>query len=208
MSNRRRFLIFLVLSPGIWWVLLQPRQIIEQIRSIPASIRSNISSPARSEYMRNIQDMRWGGITVRRNNIISRVYYSKLAMIPKEVFDYIQFLTPRMYFLTGDGSNFSPSRLEPISTLLFPFWVGGVITLVKKKQYKPFLVSLVTAALSFIIGRKNFVFLFPVMVAYIYMASVGWDVIPEGKLKKMVMYAVIAYGIYITEMAIWLRPLS
>ena len=193
----KTFLILLLACPGFWWVIFQPKAMIAEYLSTPKYFIGHIKSYLTSDYYLKIDEMRWGGRALHRNDIISRFFYNKFVIIPKETFDFIQFLTPRLYFSVGDGSRLTPPRLEPIPFLLFPFWIFGLIFLFKSHHFRPLYYLLLAGAFAYLVGRRNMAFLLPVLIIHTYICSLG--------LKNRLFTAIIlVYGAYLLGMSAWL----
>jgi hypothetical protein len=207
LNYKTRFIILTFLSPGLWWTISQTPAVVSRWISYPRFVYENITSTNRLEWLTTLDELKWAGVFIHRNNFLSKILYQKLDLVPKEMFEFSEFISPRFYFVTGDGSQFTPSRVEPISTLLFPFWLVGILQLIKQKKFKPLLLAIGVAFIAYLAGKKDFGFLWPNLIIFTYIANIGIELFPTNYKKGLSLFLIV-YGIYILEMSIWLRQVS
>lgn len=192
------FILLLLTSPSFWLVLFHLPQALSYWHSLPQSVVATIKSKSQSQYLIYIDEIRWGGRSLHRNDLLSRVLYNKSLFILNEFFDFIQYAQPKLYFLAGEGSVFSPRRLEPISSLLFPFWILGILKVIKSRNSLFVILYSIFMFVAFASGQKNLALLFPILILNVYISALGL------KDFKRVIPVVLIYGLYITGMNIWL----
>ena len=194
------FILLLLTSPSFWLVLFHIPEALSYWQHLPQSVVTNIKSKSQSQYLIYIDELRWAGRSFHRNDLLSRVLYNKALFVVQEFFDFVQYAQPKLYFLAGDGSVFSPRRLEPISSLLFPFWLLGILKVLKEiKSYRLLTtIYLLGIFLAYASGQKNLALLFPILILNVYISTVGL------RDFKRVIPLVLTYGLYITGMNIWL----
>ncbi len=135
MKINKIFWLILLTSPGFWQVLSQPQAFFSQAIQFPKYATQTIQSKLKNtEYNTRLQEIRWGGRALHREDFLSKALYFRHILVLNEVFEFFQNASPKFYFLAGDGSNFSPRRIEPISSILFPFWILGIINLTKQQN--------------------------------------------------------------------------
>ncbi len=128
---------------------------------VPFYIERHLSSIFSISNLRFIIDL--------RGSFLSRFLYTKITILLIEATKLLGFLSPKIYFE------------NPFFFILFPFWVLGILKLIKNKKFNLFLVLLGMAFLAYLINEKNLYFLFPIFTIYIYIAVIGLGLI---KLKK------------------------
>lgn len=212
MSNLKMKTLFLLLvltTPGFWHVVVQPRAFISQISQFPSFAIQNISSKIHpNNYNVYIDELRWGGRSLHRNDLFSRALYGHHIYALNEFFEFTQFSSPKLFFLAGDGSNFSPRRIEPISSLLFPFWIIGILSLLRQKNIKLLVIFVLCLTFGYISGHKNLAFLFPLLLTQIYICTTGLSSFSGSKYYKLLLTLILIYGVYITSMNVWLNIYS
>lgn len=198
MKTKILFTLLLLTSPSFWLVLFHLPQALSYWQKLPQSVVANIKSKSQSQYLIYIDELRWGGRSFHRNDLLSRLLYSKALFVAQEFFDFIQYAQPKLYFLAGDGQVFSPRRLEPISSLLFPFWILGILKILKNPRALLIILYSFFMFLGYASGQKNLALLFPILVLNVYVSALGL------KDHKKIIPLVLVYGLYITGMNIWL----
>lgn len=197
-------LLFLLLSPGVWQVAFHPLAASRQWLSIPGRLPQNVTSKLASSYFTYIAELRWGGRSLHRNDPLSRVLYNRTWGALNETFDFIQFVTPKLYFAAGDGSVFSPARIEPVPSILFPLWIIGLIYLIRSRRYKVFALLILAALPAYLAGAKNLALLAPVLVIHTYICAVGFTGLFSRQVFRKPATAVISlYGLYVVAMNLW-----
>ncbi len=192
------FILLLLTSPSFWLVIFHLPQAFSYWQRLPQSVVANIKSKSQSQYLIYIDELRWAGRGFHRNDLLSRILYNKSLFILNEFFDFVQYTQPKLYFLAGDGSVFSPRRLEPISSLLFPFWILGILKILQNRRALFIILYSLFMALGYASGQKNLALLFPILILNVYISTLGL------KNFKRITPFVLTYGLYITGMNIWL----
>lgn len=198
------FCLFVLLSPGIWQIGMHTKEALQEWLSFPVRISQNLKSKSTSNFFVYIEELRWGGRQLHRNDLKSRVTYNKSIGLLNEGFDFLQFATPKLYFASGDGSIFSPSRIEPIPSLLFPLWIAGIVGLLKHRRFKVFLILGLSLLPSFLAGSKNLSLLLPVLLTHIYISAFGLTnlfVRPSTRVAAASLLSI--YGLYVVSMNFW-----
>jgi len=203
-NSHKYLFLFLLLSPGLWQIFFHLPVAAQEWLSFPARVPRNVTSKLASPYFTYIDELRWGGRSLHRNSPLSRVLYNQSWGVLNETFDFIQFVTPKLYFAAGDGSVFSPARIEPIPSILFPLWVVGLIYVVKNCRYKVFGLLLVAVLPAYLAGSKNLALLAPVLVVHAYICAVGFTSLFSRRLTRLPATAVVSlYGLYVVAMNLW-----
>ncbi|TSC88462.1 MAG: hypothetical protein G01um101416_130 [Microgenomates group bacterium Gr01-1014_16] len=198
MKTKILFILLLLTSPSFWLVMFHLPQALGYWQRLPQSIVATIKSKSQSQYLIYIDELRWAGRSFHRNDLLSRILYNKSLFVLNEFFDFIQYAQPKLYFLAGDGSVFSPRRLEPISSLLFPFWILGILKIIKDKKFLVPSAYCLFMLIGYASGQKNLALLFPVLILNVYISTLGL------KDHKRIIPIILIYGVYITGMNIWL----
>jgi hypothetical protein len=205
LHKRIYFFLLLLLSPGFWWVIFQPINASIELVSFPIGVKRKVTSIFSDEKLRYVEEMRWSAFSEEKEELISRLYYNKATVLIDNSFEYLSLLSPRIYFQAGDGTEFSPPGVEPIPFFAFVFWIFGLIKLMKQRELKTLSLLLVSPLLGFLAGARNLVFLFPVLVSYVYIASQGMEaLLSKSKKKNLVIGLLMAYGVFIISRALWL----
>ena len=198
------FFLFLLLSPGLWQIGLHADAAVKEWVTFPGRISQNIHAKEATPFFSYIDELRWGGRSLHRNDLKSRLLYNKSAALANEAFDFLQFATPKLYFAVGDGSVFSPARIEPIASLLFPVWLAGILSLLAQHRYRVFLLLALGLLPAYLAGSKNMSLLLLAMLVQIYIAAVGFTSIFTKFSSRIVASAFISvYGLYIVLMNLW-----
>ena len=202
MSHRIRLLIWLlVISPGFWWPVTQPGNLVKEWVQSPAYFRSSFANRINGPYLDRLRDMQWGGWLIHRNSLLPKLVYSYPMLLINEFIELVEFAQPRMFFVTGDGSNFSPPSLQPIPVVLFPFWLIGLLNHIKTKHWSEFVLLFIFTSIAYLIGQKNLAFLLPVLVIYLRWASQGLDSLSTH--KNIATAAVSFYSLYAALGSVW-----
>jgi len=199
------FLFLLFLSPGFWWIIFQPSGVFSELVKTPTYIREKTSSIFTEEKLGFVMEMRWNAFGEEQDELISKIYYNKGLILVDNFFEYLSLLSPRIYFQAGDGSRFSPPGVEPIPIFLFFLWVFGLIRLMQARKLKTLFLVFISPVFAYLAGRRNFVFLFPVLLFYIYVASLGLEAVLTRYRKGSWLIRLLAiYGLFIIGRALWL----
>lgn len=190
------FVVILSLTSGIYWNLFNVRYIVSEWLKLPTYTISNVQNLFTPSALLKIEETRWNAFGDGREDLLSKVYYNKAYLILDKFFDYTTFLSPRFYFQAGDGTRFSPPGVEPIVGILFPFFVFGIIKLVKEKSWKLLFACLIFSLVAFLAGQKNLAYLLPVLIFYVYISTLT--------LRSKFALVVFVYCLYIVGRVIWL----
>ena len=193
-----------MLTPVFWLSLFNLSTIGKEIINSSRYLSNNLKSIVSPDNSKNIDELRWVDDRYRQNNLIGKLFYNKGMVIINEFGNYLAFVSPRFYFQAGDGSKLSPKNVEPTSLLLYPFWIVGVIFLIKSHKYKSIIMACIFAFIAFLLGQRNFFFLLPITLIYLYIANVGIDQIKKVKTKKIIVMIMIIYSLYILSRAIFI----
>jgi len=196
-NKRWLFFILLILSPGLWWPLLNIKGIFSELRNIPLYGQNKINTIFGEERIRNVGAMRWANRDLEKEQVIySKLFYNKVSILVDEFFSFLSLFSPRYYFQSGDGSGFSPSNVEPVPILLFPFWLIGLLMLVTKKQNKVVLLYIVTAFVIFMTGKMELPYVWPILIFNVYF---GYFALKNMKYssKALTIAVIIIYALYI-----------
>jgi hypothetical protein len=205
--SRKRiiFFVFLLFSPGFWWIFFQPLAVSSELVRFPGYFREKASSIFSIDKLGPIQEMRWNAFGEDKDELISRVYYNKILILVDNSFEYLSLLSPRIYFQAGEGTRFSPPRTEPIPALLFFFWIFGLIKLMKERNFKVIMFLFISPLLAFWAGKKNLVFLFPTFIGYLYLASPGFDFLfRKHSRRAWAIRLLVIYGLFIIGRMLWI----
>lgn len=204
-GQRKYFFLLLIISPIFWWIILQPIKGISEFVKLPIYTKNKIQTIFSEEKLRSIDEMRWNAFGEEKEETISKLYYNKGLIIIDNLFEYLSLLSPRIYFQSGDGSNFSPPGVEPIPFFAFFFWLFGLIKLIKQRSNKLLFLFLSSPVFAFFAGSRSVIFLIPTLIIYIYIAAIGMEALVEKyKYKNLIITLLIIYGVYILSRALWL----
>lgn len=199
------FFLLLIISPGFWWIIFQPVTVFSELVKFPVYARHKVNTIFSTENLRFIEEMRWNAFGEQKEELISRAYFNKATVLINNSFEYLSLASPRIYFQAGDGTSFSPPKAEPIPAILFIFWVFGLIELIKKKEKRPLYLFLLFSFFAFLAGVRNFAFLFPILILYIYISSIGMEfLLGKSKKKNLAITLLMVYGVFIIGRALWL----
>ena len=199
------FIILVVFSPGLLQLSLHFKEALTLWRGLPRQIVVSTRAKLQDPYQERLVEMRWGNFQLHREDLLSKVLYSKLILLEKYFIDWIQFASPRLYFLTGDGSIFSPGYVEPIPALLLPFWLMGLGILIKKHNYLPLIAVGLFTGLAFFSGIKNMPLIWPVLLIYLYISALGLTGMKDHHRYFLIASLVVIYSIYCFDMTLYAR---
>jgi hypothetical protein len=197
MKKKINFFLILLLTAGIWWNLFNIKNIILEWKDIPNLVKNNLSLIFSLDNQAKLYEVRWNAFGMKKENILSKIFYNKGYILVDNLFSFLSYTSPRMYFQAGDGTRFSPPNVEPLAGILFPFWVIGIIFLIKKNKFKPIVLTLLFSFLAFLIGIRTFAFLLPILIIYTFIAS--------EVLNKKYLIFIVSYLIFIIGRVIWLK---
>lgn len=167
----KKIIILALVCPLFWWIVFHPRSYINEWLHTPEYISTKITSLSTTDYSAKVDTMRWQS-TITHGRYFAHLFYNPLLFAIDEFFGLVSNLSPRIYFLSGDGTNLSPAH-APILSLLVIVWFMGLIELIKTRQTKKLLFLLVLALPAYITGKRNFAFLLPVAIYYLWLAVLG-----------------------------------
>lgn len=199
------FYVGLVLmTPWFWWMVFHAGAVAKEFLKIPTYTSQRVSGVYTESNLKFVEDLRWVNLHVYQQPFRARFFYNKLTVMVNELLKVMDYISPRLYFQSGDGSNLSPPGVEPIPVIFFPFWLIGIFTLVKKKTFKPLLLSLLFAFIAFVIGRRTLSFLLPNLFLYVYIAGSGMKAVISKKKMKIWLSLFLIYSLYLLGRIIWI----
>lgn len=202
MKLLQKFFPFILLSPAFFWLLFHPGSILAEIAKSPGYIKANISNVFAPDRLMAIEEMRWNAFGPEKEELGASLVYNKGFVLVDNFFSFVAFLSPRYYFQSGDGTNFSPPGVNPISGVLFFSWVLGMIYFLGKKNMRIFWTVLIFGAFAFLAGKRNFAFLFPVLLIYLFISYKGTLEIPP-KLRRNFLIGFFIYGLFQLGRMLW-----
>lgn len=209
MIKNKIIIFFLLISAGTWSIFLQPAALLNGISKAPSNFHQKITTIFNEEKVRETATLRWSNKeTSGINSFLSKIFYNKLSIVIDEFFSYLSFMFPRIYFQAGDGTKLSPLGVEPIPTLLFPVWILGMVSLINQKKKKIFILLLAVAFLAYLFGQRNFVYLWPVFLVYLYICKKGYETIKSTFLRNSFLTLLLFYGIFVNLRAFYLLGLA
>lgn len=191
----QKFVFVFLISPVVVWIIIHPRQLVKEWLLTPVYLKSNITSLISPDKVAKVDQERWNAFGPKKEETISRVFYNKGLVLADDLFSLVTYLSPRFYFQSGDGTNFTPKSVEPIASVAFVFWILGLVALIKKRRFKLIYVSLLFAAIVYFAGHRNFAFLFPVLIAYIGIVLVGVESIKKKIYRRASFLLLMLYGV-------------
>lgn len=204
-KNRKRiFILFLIFSPLIWWLLFQFDTVLLDWMKVPGHIKIKILGFFNEERVVKVGLMRWSNIDTGYQAVLSKVFYNKITLIIPEIFSFLSFLSPRIFFQAGDGSNYSPPGVEPMPILLFPFFIYGIYLLVKSNKFKTFKFLGLFGFIGYLTDIRSVAYLFPVALVYLYISACGFEGLPN-RYKNKTLIIIGAYSLYILSRTIWIK---
>ncbi len=132
----------------------------------------------------------------REQTLYSKLFYNKGSIIVDEFFSFLSFFGPRYYFQSGDGTIFSPGKVEPIPVLLFPFWLMGLSMFIKNKRVGIVLLYILLVFIVFLLGKFELPFVWPVIVFNIYLSYFALKNVKFSG-KTLATAVIIIYALYI-----------
>ena len=193
----KKIFFALVISPVFVWMIIHPKELFSEWIKIPEYSKTNISSLLSPDKIMKVDTERWNAFGPRREEFISKVYYNKGTVLLDDFFSLTTYFSPRLYFQSGDGTNFSPNRVEPIAIPLFVFWIMGIVELIKNKKYKLFIAAFLFGIFAYFAGQRNFAFLFPVAGIYTWISIYGIELLKKIQTKNKVYVFLGLYGLYL-----------
>ncbi len=197
MKKIKNILFAVVVAPIFLWLFIHPGKVLSEWKNIPSYFSSNIHSLTSTDKLSKINEERWNAFGSEREDLLSKVYYNKGTALMDDLFSALSYLSPRIYFQSGEGSSLSPPRIEPIAIPLFLFWILGLVDLLRNKKFKPILLALLFALTTYIFGQRNMAFLFPIAIIYLFISLRGIEVIKSTKFRKTIYISLFVYGLYL-----------
>lgn len=189
----------MLLTPFVIWMILHLKSFTSEWANGPDYFSVNIKNFFNTVDILKIDEVRWNAFGPEKEDFLSRIYYNKGYYLIAKLFDYLSFLSPRLYFQAGDGRIFSPRSVEPIASVAFPLFILGIIKLIKEKRLNVILFALVFSFIAFILGQRSFAFLFPVGIIYIFISSKLLNIKMNGY-----KIGLVVYSFYLLGRMIWL----
>lgn len=172
--------------------------LINQYKLAPQYLKNKTGNIINQDKILGIGAYRWSNIDSQ--TIItysSKIYYNKASLILTEFWDFADFFSPRFYFLSGDGTPLTPTNTEPLLTILFPFWVFGIVSLLTKNSCKIFMLIFLNCFVAYLLGQKNLIFLWPTLLAYAYISIIGIKNIKNKLAKNTSIILIFGYWLFI-----------
>lgn len=205
MKIAKKIFFFLLISPVFLWIILRPKELISEWSKIPVYLKSNISSLVSQDKLAKVFTERWNAFGPEKEDLPSKIYYNKGMVLVDDFFSMTTYFSPRIYFQSGDGTNFSPPGVEPITIPMFVFWVMGIIALINNKKWKPFVAIFAFGIFAYLAGQRNFAFLFPIALIYVWISMLGIKTI-KSPLKRNIVYSFLSlYGIFLLGRIFFLK---
>ncbi|KKQ95761.1 MAG: hypothetical protein UV74_C0013G0368 [Candidatus Woesebacteria bacterium GW2011_GWB1_43_14] len=204
-NNVRHLLLFFVLCPGFWWGIINSTNVFREIGKSPHYFQGKLGSIYSYERTERIKATKNANVDLGLpGRLVGGFFFNEFTIVVDEFFDLTSFLSPRFFFQAGDGSLMSPPRTEPIPLVLFPAWVLGIITIVRKKNFGLLKILIILVFIPYILGQKNLVFLWPVMILYIFIAREGIMNIGNIKTKNNYLHLFVVYGVFVVLRSFYL----
>lgn len=204
LDQKSRYCLLLIITPVFWLSILNVSDILSEWAKTNVYLKSNLSQVFSQEKNTKIQELRWVDAQAYNNDLFGRVVYNKELNLVDQLGDFVTFLSPRLYFQSGDGGTLSPKNVEPTSLFFYPFWIIGIIALLKTRRFKLLAFLIFFAVASFLIGKKSFQFLLPVVLLYIYFVDIGIGQIKNLGHRKAAVILILLYNFYILARFAWL----
>jgi hypothetical protein len=191
----------LVVTPGFVWSITKPSELLHEWSNFQRYSSHKFDTFFAESRISYVEDLRWENKKYTHSDMLSRFFYNKLTVVVDDIFNYLTFISPRFYFQSGGGSNFSPQGVEPIAAAYYVFFVLGIVFLLKNKRYKIFYFILTFSFLAYLSGKRNLAFLLPVLISYIYVSYVGISISPTRKGFLYGLY--ILLSLFLIGRSIW-----
>ncbi len=196
MNRQFKNLVFIIIfSPLFIWLFIHPKDLIGEWINTPTYFIQNIKTLISSDKTNKVDEIRWNSFGGKA--IFQKIFYNKATVLVDDFFTFTTYLSPRFYFQSGDGTNFSPPKVEPIAGILFFFWVFGMLKLIERQKFKSLISIPILGLFAYIFGQKNMAYLFPVAVVYSIVAFWGIDQIENKKYKNASYILISVYGLYL-----------
>ncbi len=126
---------------------------MNQITLIPFYIQRKIELLFTGDNLRYLTEL--------RGSTISRLFYNKPTILMNEFGRFLSFYSPNIYF----GWS--------ILIVFFPFWLIGLVDLIKRKQVKIFILLLILGVPVYLIDQRDLIFVLPIAIIYVYITYLG-----------------------------------
>lgn len=204
-NNLKVFLLILFLSPGFLWIFLNFSGYAAEWANTPSYAATNIKSLFSEDRLKYINEVRWNAFGPAKEDLPSKLFYNKGFLVIEHFYNFLTFLSPRIYFQAGDNTGFSPQTVEPIAFFLFFFWVMGILFLFRKKNFKTLSLPLIFGFLAYLVGQRTMPFLFPVMILYIYFSFLGVTDFLKDKQKRVFIVIFVLYSLFLIGRMFYLK---
>lgn len=188
----------LITSAVLLNILFNSSLLINQYKQSPQFLKNKTSNIINSNKVLGIGAYRWSNIDSQPVITYgSKLYYNKASLVFNEIWDFVDFFSPRFYFLAGDSTPLTPKNTEPLLTVFFPFWIFGIVFLLKNNKNKIFIFIFTNCLIAYLLGQKNLIFLWPTLLAYAYISIIGLQNIKNKLAKKTSTTIISIYWLFI-----------
>lgn len=204
--NRNKYFFGLIfLLPAFWWFVLNLNPIFHEWLKTPGYLTNTVAQIIQVSDIEiwHIVDLKWETENYPRNHLATKLFYNKSSLAFNELFNYLNLLSPKLYFQGGDQDNLSSLKVEFIPAIFLPVWILGIFYLVKLKKWKIFIAWCTIAFFCYLIGQKNLAFLFPLVILNTYFIYQGLNFINLSGYKKLFIYLGIIYCLFLISRMIW-----
>lgn len=195
------FTLFILLSPLVWNLLSQPQQILTTWNTVPSKVHQRGLTIVTGDFPQKYVELRWGGQQLRREGVYYKLIYNPGLNYLNEAFNYFYYLSPRLYFHAGDGTQFSPAHVDPIPVVLIPGFIIGLVISLKQRRWVPIGLLFGLSFIAYWVGIRNFALLFPTALVIYYLAAYGVSQLP---FKYSAAYTVIILCYSLYALSSWL----
>lgn len=193
----KKIIFVLVVSPLFIWMAIHPTGLIQEWMRVPGYFKDNLSSLVSPDKVMKVDTERWNAFGPAREELPAKIFYNKGTVVIDDFFSLTTYFSQRLYFQSGDGSNFSPERVEPLAIPLFAFWIMGILALIRNKKYTPFIAVFLLGVFAYLFGHRNFAFLFPIAAIYAGIGMYGIETLKKDSTKKFIYVFFCLYGLYL-----------
>jgi len=129
--------------------------------------------------------------------VLSKVLYNKALLFVDEILVFTSFLSPRLFFQSGDGTVFSPHGVDPIAFLLFPVWAYGLLCSIRDRKWLVIIGYVSFTLIAYLLGKREFSFLAPVLVFQMYFIYIGIHAIVKHKAARIYLAVSACYSFFL-----------
>jgi len=189
--SRKEFISLLIFlsTPVIWTILVMIPVIFSELKLTPRVFSIKLDNVF---LMRHAEVDTTGPVF-----IISKLLYNSLTIVKGEFLSFLAYFSPRFFFHAGDGTRFSPNIVEPISTMMFPFWVYGLVLSVKNKKRAILIGYLLSGLIAFMFGKREFSFLWIMLPFQVYFIYIAIAALSSNKLVRIYLGFAIIYNLFL-----------